>query len=93
MSTAAQAKTHVYAQPIVVDIRVAAKALAIREADGRYSILVPELPGCVSQGDTIEEARANIVEAAEGWLVAGHDENRERAFLDATTPLPGEGSP
>ena len=31
-------------------------------------VTVPALPGCVSQGDTREEAMANIREAAEGWI-------------------------
>lgn len=44
-----------------------------REEDGRYSVAVPALPGCFSCGDTLEEARANIREAAEGWLDANND--------------------
>jgi predicted RNase H-like HicB family nuclease len=94
MSTAhepiAKAPAHVYAPPVVVEVKVTVKALAFREADGGYSIVVPELPGCVSEGDTIEEAQANIVEAAEGWLAAGHDENRERAIRITTEPFPSE---
>jgi predicted RNase H-like HicB family nuclease len=34
-----------------------------REEDGRYSVYVPDLPGCASMGDTYEEAIANIREA------------------------------
>ncbi len=33
-----------------------------------YHIWCPALPGCHSQGDTIEEARKNIIEAIEGYL-------------------------
>jgi predicted RNase H-like HicB family nuclease len=36
-----------------------------RESDGEYVVVVPSLPGCVSQGDTREEALKNIEEAAE----------------------------
>jgi predicted RNase H-like HicB family nuclease len=40
--------------------------------EGGYWAEVPALPGCVSEGDSIEETLANIKEAAEGWLeVAG----------------------
>jgi predicted RNase H-like HicB family nuclease len=39
------------------------------EKDG-YSVAFPALPGCFSQGDTLEEARANIKEAIAGWLEA-----------------------
>jgi predicted RNase H-like HicB family nuclease len=31
----------------------------------------------VSEGDTIEEVMANVVEAAEAWLAAGHDHNKD----------------
>ena len=39
-----------------------------READGGYVASVSVLPGCVSQGDTKEEALANIREAAELYI-------------------------
>lgn len=44
------------------------KVLIHPESVGGYSVSVPALPGCYSQGDTIEEAMANIREAAELWL-------------------------
>jgi predicted RNase H-like HicB family nuclease len=44
--------------------------------DGGYTVAVPALPGCVSEGDSLEEARVNIREAAEGWLEAAADEPR-----------------
>jgi len=28
------------------------------------------MPGCLTEGDTLDEVRANIVEAAQGWLEA-----------------------
>ncbi|GGW31080.1 type II toxin-antitoxin system HicB family antitoxin [Vreelandella hamiltonii] len=33
-----------------------------------YGIIVPDLPGCHSAGDTFEEALANAKEAIDGWL-------------------------
>ena len=38
------------------------------EKTGGFSVWVPELPGCASQGETIEEAIANIKEAIELYL-------------------------
>ena len=39
-----------------------------REDDGGYVATVPALPGCVSQGDSREEALKNIEEAIEVYL-------------------------
>jgi predicted RNase H-like HicB family nuclease len=39
-----------------------------REPDGGYVASIPALPGCVSQGDTRDEALANIKEAAELYI-------------------------
>ena len=36
--------------------------------EGGYWAEVPALPGCVSEGDTLDEITANIREAVEGWL-------------------------
>ena len=36
--------------------------------EGGFWAEVPALPGCVSEGDSREQALANIREAAEGWL-------------------------
>ena len=36
--------------------------------DGYVVAECPELPGCVSQGTTREEALENVREAIEGWL-------------------------
>lgn len=33
------------------------------ETDGGYSVICPAIPGCVSQGDSLKEALANIREA------------------------------
>jgi len=36
--------------------------------DGGYSVYVPSLPGCISEGDSYEQALGNIREAIRGWL-------------------------
>lgn len=38
------------------------------EDEGGFSVFVPGLPGCVSQGETREEALSMIKEAIEGYL-------------------------
>ena len=37
--------------------------------EGGFWAEVPALPGCVSQGETLEEVRMNMREAIEGWLM------------------------
>ena len=44
------------------------KVLVRPESVGGFSVSVPALPGCHSQGETIDEALVNIREAAELWL-------------------------
>ncbi len=36
--------------------------------EGGYTVYVPSLPGCISEGETIEEALKNIQEAIELYL-------------------------
>jgi len=42
--------------------------------EGGYTIYVPSLPGCISEGDTIEEALENIREAIELYLEPVEDD-------------------
>lgn len=45
--------------------------------EGGYWVEVPALPGCYSQGETIEEALANVKEAVEAHIAALRDESQE----------------
>ena len=45
---------------------------------GYYVAEVPALPGCVSQGKTIAEAKVNIKEAIIGWLAVMNDKAKHR---------------
>ena len=42
--------------------------------EGGYTVYVPSLPGCISEGETEEEAMANIKEAIELYLEPVEDE-------------------
>ena len=46
----------------------------VAEPEGGYSVFVPELPSVATQGETIEEARANAQEAIEGYLEVMHED-------------------
>lgn len=42
--------------------------------EGGFTVYVPSLPGCISEGDTEEEALTNIQEAIELYLEPVEDE-------------------
>jgi predicted RNase H-like HicB family nuclease len=42
--------------------------------EGGYTVYVPSLPGCISEGETREEALANIREAIELYLEPVEDD-------------------
>ena len=61
------------APPVAVDVAVVLTAIVRSESDaGGYSASIPALPGCHTQGETLDEVRANLREAAEGWLAVAH---------------------
>ena len=63
------------ASPVAVDVAVILTAIVRPEPDvGGYSASIPALPGCHTQGETLDEVRANLREAAEGWLAVAHDD-------------------
>lgn len=53
------------------------------EDTGGYSVTIPALPGCLSQGDTFEDALENIKEAAELYL----EDLKESEILDEKSPI------
>ncbi|MGK7930281.1 MAG: type II toxin-antitoxin system HicB family antitoxin [Microcystaceae cyanobacterium] len=38
------------------------------EEEGVYTVLIPDLKGCMTQGETLEEVVKNIEEARELWI-------------------------
>lgn len=51
--------------------------------DRGYTVICPALPGCVSEGDDVEDALRMIKEAAELWLEVWLEEGRD---LPVETP-------
>ena len=51
-----------------VDMRYSYPIVLIAEEEGGYSVIVPDLPGCVTQGDTAEDAFAMAKDAMAGWI-------------------------
>ena len=56
----------------------------------------PALPGCLTQGATIEEARENLVDAIEVWLMSGLRSGQDPPVVNgcrlAITAAPGRNA-
>jgi antitoxin HicB len=56
----------------------------LAESDGGgYLAIVPDLPGCMSDGETPEAALKNVQEAIESWIEAAKESK-----LDIPRPTP-----
>jgi predicted RNase H-like HicB family nuclease len=44
------------------------RVLLNKEPEGGYTVIVPTLPGCVTYGETIDEAVVNVKEAIELYI-------------------------
>jgi len=55
---------------------VTLKAIIHEAEEGGYWAEVPALPGCVTQGETVEDVTLNLREAVEGWLSVVDEDRR-----------------
>jgi predicted RNase H-like HicB family nuclease len=53
---------------------VKVKVVLETSEEGGFTVYVPSLPGCISEGETEEEALANIREAIELYIEPVEDE-------------------
>lgn len=42
--------------------------------EGGYWAEVPALPGCMTEGETMDELKANLLEAIQGWTEAATEQ-------------------
>jgi len=61
----------------------AARFYPCEEQDG-YTVVVPDLPGCVSQGSDLAEAIEMAIDAASGWVL---DELEQGNSVPKASPL------
>lgn len=54
------------------------------EKEGGYTVVVPDLPGCVSEGDTLADAILMATDAASGWVL---DELEDGNTVPTASPL------
>lgn len=58
----------------------------IEESDEGFSVSVPGLPGCHSQGETEDEALANIADAIREYLDVAGELNRRKTVREVSVP-------
>jgi predicted RNase H-like HicB family nuclease len=67
-------------------IRMTLKAIIHKAKEGGFWAEVPSLPGCLTQGETLDELKANLREAIELWLSVD-DEHMESSSGDKVLEL------
>ena len=58
--------------------------------EGGFIVTYPDLPGCISCGETIESAVANAIDAKEVWLEAAIEEGIEITEPDSLDDYSGQ---
>ncbi len=64
-------------------IQAALRRARYEIVDNVYYADVPELPGVLAYGDTLEACRQQLIEVIEGWLIVGFRHGDELPVLDA----------
>lgn len=62
------------------------------EKEGAYAVIVPDLPGCVSGGNTLADAILMATDAASGWVLDELEDGKavpEASPLERIIPDPG----
>lgn len=62
---------------MVIMMKLVYPACFYKEDDGGYSVDIPDLKGCITQGDTLEEAIQMAEDAALGWLLTSVENGEE----------------
>lgn len=59
--------------------------------EGGYTVIFPDLPGCVTEGDTLSDAVDMAIDAASGWLLDEvENENPLPKSTDIKSVVPDE---
>jgi antitoxin HicB len=54
------------------------------DSEGGFVAEIKELPGCIAQGETIEEVMENISEARELWIETVYESGKREILLPST---------
>ena len=62
-------------------------AIFHRAEEGGYWVEFPDLPGCLTQGDTLKEAIAMATDAASGWIFTSLRDGETPPFASSTSDI------
>ena len=51
--------------------------------EGGYWAEVPALPGCMTEGESVQDLEANLLEAVQGWMEAASQQAKKLADADS----------
>jgi predicted RNase H-like HicB family nuclease len=63
------------------------KAIIHPAEEGGFWAEVPALPGCITEGDSMEEVMTNLKDAIEGWLAVADMRATARSSIEETARL------
>jgi len=76
-------ETTVERKPLEYYLNLKYPVTIIPDESGGFAAEIADLPGCITQGDTLEETYANIEEARKLWLEVTYEDEQD-------IPLPNE---
>ena len=74
------------------EINLSCLLLSLWRKKGGFTVEVPDLPGCVSEGDSLADAILMGIDAASGWVLDELEDGKpapKASPLESITPDPG----
>ena len=77
-------KTKAVRQPLEYYLNLKYPITFYPEKEGGYTAIIRDLPGCMTQGETLSEAMENIEEARELWIETVYETGKKDVPLPST---------
>lgn len=77
-------KTKASRQPLEYYLNLKYPITFYPEKEGGYTAIIRDLPGCMTQGETLSEAMENIEEARELWIETVYETGKKDVPLPST---------
>ena len=56
----------------ILKLKMKLNAVFEQQKEGGFTAYIPALPGCISEGETLPEAKQNLQDALEGYLLVAN---------------------